>query len=738
MKLLMSLFLIFCSNINFAQKTSVLNVDKKVDSVLRLMSLKEKIGQLNQVARDFETGTKTKDRDDVESFVQKGNVGSFLNLRNIDDKITMQKFAMKSRLKIPLIFGFDVIHGHNTIFPIPLAQAASWDIAAIEKAERIAATEAASEGINWTFAPMVDITYDPRWGRIMEGSGEDPYLGSLIAAARVKGFQGNDLSLNNTIIACAKHFAAYGFAEGGRDYNTVDMSEQRLRNVVLPPFKAAADAGVGTFMNSFNTLNGVPASMHKHLLSDILKGEWGFKGFVVSDWGSFDEIMQHGTAYSRKDIALKVMNAGSDMDMESKVFIDFLEELVNKKAVNQNKINESVKRILRIKFMLGLFDNPFRYLDKEYRRSVEAMQPTFVKHAKEMAQKSIVLLKNDNNILPLEKNKYKKIAIIGPLANGKLDKDYLSFWTFGANQNNVVTLYEGMRKKYPNAEIVFSNAGDTLANIEESIDSIKNADLIVVALGEHGINNGEARSYANLSLQGAQLTLLTQIKKLNKPTVVVLFTGRVIIDKWLFENMQCIVNAWQPGQEAGNAIADVLSGDYNPSGRLPLSWPRSVGQIPLYYNCLNTGRPKVKEDDFWVSRYRDESNEPLFAFGYGLSYSNFSFKNIKFSDSIFTHKTSIKITVDVKNESDIDGEELVQLFIRDLVADISRPVKELKAFEKIFVKARQTKTVSFIVKEAQLKYWNNEGEFKADNGEFIFMVGKNAAEIISEQKIMLK
>jgi beta-glucosidase len=713
-----------------AQQTSVKNIDRKVDSVLKLMTLKEKVGQLNQLPSDAETGTQVNEIKDKSIRIKNGEVGSILNMIVFDDKIPLQEAAMQSRLKIPLLFGLDVIHGHRTIFPIPLAQSASWDITAIEKAERIAAVEAAADGINWTFAPMVDITHDPRWGRIMEGSGEDPFLGSIIAAARVRGFQGKDLSDRNTIVACAKHFAGYGFAEAGRDYNTVDMSEQRLRNDVLPPFKACVDAGIGTFMNSFNVLNGTPASMNSHLQREILKGEWGFKGFVVSDWNSYGEILNHGAASDRKDVAQKVMTAGSDMDMCSGIYSEQLEALVKEGKINIKLLDESVKRILRIKFMLGLFDDPFRYLKKENNLN-SAYKPEYLAHARTLAAKSMVLLKNDANVLPLSRNTIKKIAIIGPFANAKKDKDYLSFWTLGRNQKKVITLADGIKNKIGNAAecMVMQVADSTTTDIAAAVENAKQADVIIAAVGEHGLYNGEGRSFANLALPEEQLLLLKELKKLGKPIVVVLFTGRTIIDKWLFENMPVVLNAWQPGMETGNAVADVLFGDYNPSGKLTVSWPKSMGQIPLYYNYLNTGRPKKADTDFWVSRYSDESNEPQFPFGYGLSYSKFVYSNFKLSSTVMKRNGKLMASIDVKNESNVDGEEIVQLYIRDMVADISRPIKELKAFEKVLIKAGEIKTITFTITEKDLKYWNQNVKYKADEGDFKIMIGSNAKEL---------
>jgi beta-glucosidase len=724
---LLFLFLLI-SGMIAAQPSSVKNIDRRVDSVLKLMTLSEKVGQLNQLAKDFATGTVSADRNNTEQQVKNGAIGSFLNLRNIDDKIAMQKLALQSRLRIPLVFGFDVIHGHYTIFPIPLAQAASWDLNAIEKAERIAATEAAADGINWTFAPMVDISYDPRWGRVMEGAGEDPYLGSKIAEARVKGFQGNDLSQKNTVAACVKHFAAYGFAEAGRDYNTVDISEQRLRNIVFPPFQACVNAGAATFMNSFNTLNGVPASMNKWLVSDVLRGEWKFKGIVVSDWNSFGEMMSHGVVASRAEIAQKVIQAGSDMDMEGRVYSEQLEQLVKKGIVKQQQLDEAVKRVLRLKFSLGLFDDPFRYLNKNYREAT-IRQREFETHSRDLARKSMVLLKNEGSLLPLSSS-YKKIAVIGPLADSKQDRDYMSFWTLAGDQQKTIPLATGLKNVMGNkAEIISLQTGDSVNTMLPAVEQAKEADMIIAAVGEHGINNGEARSFANPVLSDAQKQMLMALKKTGKPVVVVLFCGRPLADDWLFDNMQVVLNAWQPGQEAGHAVADVLTGVYNPSGRLTVSWPRSVGQIPLYYNHLNTGRPQKSENDFWVSRYRDEKNEPRFPFGFGLSYTQFRYTNFSLSDTVMKRKGAIKATITITNTGSVAGEEVVQLYTRDLVADISRPVKELKGFEKIKLAPGESRVVSFNITEADLKYWNHLNQYKADTGMFNVMIGPNAAGV---------
>jgi beta-glucosidase len=714
-------------------------MEQKINALLQQMTLQEKIGQMNQVSKDFATGTVNKDVTDVEADVKNGNIGSFLNLAEMDMKIKMQTIAVKeSRLKIPIIFGLDVIHGYRTIFPIPLAQAASWDLQAIENAERVAATEASADGVNWTFAPMMDVGRDPRWGRAMEGAGEDTYLGSLIAAARVRGFQGNDLSADNTIVACAKHFAGYGFGEAGREYNTVNMSEQKLRQDVLPPFKAAVDAGIGTFMNAFHTLNGVPCSADKHLGIDILRKEWGFNGFMVSDWASYKELIAHGVAADDGEAAVKALSAGGDMDMEGKVYINGLEKALKNKKINIAQIDDAVRNILRIKMKLGLFDNPFKYLNKE-RRDNAMYKPEFIIATRDLAKKGMVLLKNIANtsgekVLPISKT-VKTIAIIGPFANSKTQKDYLSFWTFRAEQSKVVTLYEGIKNKIPSANIIFAEGLDkmdvmTEASLNDAIEKATQADVVIMALGEHGENNGEARSFTNINLPGQQEELLKKINALGKPTVMVLFSGRPLTFEWANKNVAAILEAWQPGMEAGNAVADVLFGDYNPAGKLTMTFPQNVGQIPIYYNQLSTGREwSGKQEDFWYSRYRDVTNEPAYPFGFGLSYTDFSYSEISLSQKSITPLQKLEAAVTITNTGKYDGEETVQLYLRDVVADISRPVKELKGFKKIMLKKGESQKVTFSIGIEDLKYWNNELKYKADAGTFQVMIGTNSSEV---------
>jgi beta-glucosidase len=714
--------------------TSVKNIPARVSQILKQMTLDEKIGQMNQLSKDFATGSVSTDQANVEDLVRKGSVGSFLNLAEMDMKIRMQTIATKeTRLKIPIIFGLDVIHGYKTIFPLPLAEAASFDLEAIENAERVAAAEASADGVNWTFAPMMDVGRDPRWGRVMEGAGEDTYLGSLIAAARVKGFQGKDLSADNTIVACAKHFAGYGFGEAGREYNAVEMSEQRLREIVLPPFKAAVDAGIGTFMNAFHTINGVPCSMNTHLGVDILRKEWGFKGFVVSDWASYKELMVHAVAANEEDAAIKAINASGDMDMEGRVYLNGLKTALAKKKITLKQIDDAVYRILYVKMALGLFDDPFKYLNKE-RRDNAMLKPEHLKAARELAAKSMVLLRNEANVLPIAKTT-KNIAIIGPLANSKKDRDYMSFWTFRGEQKHVVTLFDGIKNKWPGANIILDeaiNEKDELdeAKINAAVEKAKAADVIIVAVGEHGVTNGEARCRTNLDLPEAQELLLKKAIATGKPVVMVLFNGRPLTINWASKNVPAILNAWQPGTEAGNAVADVLSGDYNPGGKLPMSFPKNVGQIPIYYNALNTGRPwSGKEDDFWFSRYRDVDNDPLYPFGYGLSYTTFTYGNLGLSKNEMRTTDKVTATINVTNSGNYDGHETVQLYIRDVVADISRPLKELKKFEKVFIKKGETKAIQFTLTVNDLKYWNNDIKYKADKGIFEIMVGTNSVTL---------
>jgi beta-glucosidase len=662
-----------------------------------------------------------------------------LNVRGVKDVTAVQKVAVEqSRLGIPLIIGFDVIHGYKTISPIPIAEAASWDLDAIKKSAEMAALESSAAGINWTFAPMVDISRDARWGRVMEGAGEDPYLGSKIAEARVNGFQGNNLSLNSTIAACAKHFAAYGFAEGGRDYNTVDIGTSTLYNMVFPPFIAAKNAGVKTFMNSFNELNGVPATGNKHLQRDILKEEWAYDGFIVSDWGSITEMIAHGHAKDGKHAAELALNAGSDMDMESHLYVKHLENLVGDDKVDLNFIDDATRRILKVKYELGLFDDPYKYCDLEREKEITGSEE-INNAALDIAKKSIVLLKNNNNLLPLKKEG-QKIALIGALASDKTSP--LGSWRIAADDNTAISVLEGMNQ-YSGNTVTFAKGADLTHGKTEFVTELKinttdksefkkakevarNADVVVMVLGEHGFQSGEGRSRASLDLPGVQQELLEEIFSVNSNIVLVLNNGRPLAINWADENIPAILEAWQLGTQSGHAIAQVLYGDYNPSGKLPMTFPRNVGQVPLYYNYKNTGRPNLPGPDsvFW-SHYNDEENTPLYPFGYGLSYSTFKYSNFSITNN-FEKNSKIEITIDVKNTGAIEGKEVVQLYIRDKYASITRPVKELKGFELLNLKAGETKAAKFELTEKELGFYDNEGKWILEKGEFEVYVGTNS------------
>ncbi len=725
-----------------SQKTSVRDIDRRVETLLAKMTLDEKIGQLHQVAGDISTGTDVAAKDDLLTSIQAGKVGSVLSHTNFENKMKMQRAATEgTRLGIPLIFGFDVIHGYKTIFPIPLAQAASWDMGLIERIERIAAAEAAADGQHWVFAPMVDVARDPRWGRVMEGSGEDAYLGSRVAEARIRGFQGNDLADPLTVAACTKHFAGYGFVEAGRDYNTVDMSEQRLRELVLPPFRAAADAGSATFMNAFNTLNGVPASMDKNLITNILRGEWGWKGMVVSDWNSFGETLIHGAADDDTDAAAKCLSAGSDMDMVGGTFQRGLKKALETGRVTQAQIDEAVRRVLRLKFSLGLFDDPFRYLDAK-RREATLEKPEYRQVAREAAAKSMVLLKNDYNYLPLRPGgTIKKIALIGPYVDSRSHKDYMSFWTLGLGMDKYDTtkiITPAMALK-PQLEAlgfevtvteVCPNAACTEPEMSAILRANYAADLAIVCVGERGMDCGESRSVSDINLPRNQEQIVRIAARGTKPTVMVVFNSRPLTFAWSSENIPAILLAWQPGFEAGNALADVLTGAVNPSGKLPMTFPASLGQVPIYYNALNTGRPQQQRGQMWTSGYLDSSKDPAYPFGYGLSYTTFEYKSLNISKPQVKMGETVEVSVIVTNTGKVTGEEVVQLYLRDLAADIARPVKELKGFEKIKLIPGESRTVTFRLTEKDLAYWNHELKWKADPGKFRVFVGGNSQQVM--------
>jgi beta-glucosidase len=722
---------ILVGNSAFAQKDAI---DQKVEALLAKMTLDEKIGQLNQYNGDWEaTGPVTKDVGNKLDEIKQGRVGAVLNIMGTEHCRTFQDAAMKSRLKIPLLFGQDVIHGYHITFPIPLAEASSWDMAAIEKAERIAATEAAASGINWTFAPMVDIARDPRWGRVMEGAGEDPYLGSLIAAARVKGFQGNGLGSTDAVMACAKHFAAYGAAIGGRDYNSVDMSLRTLWEIYLPPFKAAKDAGVATFMNSFNDLNGTPATGNSYLQRDILKGKWGFKGFVVSDWGSIGEMINHGYAKDNYQAAEEAIKAGSDMDMESRSYINNLTKLVSDKKITVSLIDDAVRRILRKKFELGLFDDPYKFINPD-REKTALNRPENIDAARDMARKSIVLLKNENYLLPLSKN-LKRIALIGPLV--KAEKELKGFWSLDVDQNKgIVSLIEGMQNHAGNTKLIYAQGcgitGTSHEGFADAVSAAKKADVVVMAMGEAPDMTGEAKSKSNIHLPGVQEELIKEIKATGKPVVVLLMAGRPMVFNWTADNVPTIVYAWWLGSQGGNAMADVLYGDYNPSGKLPITFPRSEGQIPIYYNHYNTGRPAKNDTDlFYVSAYNDLRNSPQYAFGHGLSYTTFEYKNMeigKFNASVKGNKP-IQVSFMIQNTGKFTGEETAQLYIRDMVSQPLRPIKELKDFKKILLQPGEVRRITFTIKRDELAFYNDKLERITQPGTFQLMIGSASDDI---------
>lgn len=732
MKRITTITLLMVSFFAIAQQQSI---DQKVNDLLKKMTLEEKIGQLNQYTGDNAATGPITINANKQAEIKAGIVGSMLNIVGTKYTRQYQELAMQSRLKIPLLFGQDVIHGYKTTFPIPLAEAASWDLAAIELAARVAATEAAASGIHWTFAPMVDIGRDPRWGRVMEGAGEDTYLGSKIAYARVKGFQGNKLGDLNSVMACVKHFAAYGAATGGRDYNSVDMSERMLFETYLPPFKAALDAGAATFMNSFNDLNGIPATGNVHLQRDILKGKWNFQGFVVSDWGSIGEMVAHGYSKDLKAAALSAITAGSDMDMESNAYRYHLAELVKEGKIAVDLIDDAVKRILRKKFELGLFEDPYRYSDEKRAEKV-LNNPENRKAAREVAQKSIVLLKNDNETLPLSKN-LKTIAFIGPMV--KEYKANMGFWSVelpDVDYNKwVVSQWDGLQNKVgKNTKLLYAKGcevdGENKDGFAEAIATAQQADVVILSIGERRDMSGEAKSRSDLHLPGVQEDLVKAIQATGKPVVVLVNAGRPLIFNWTADNVPAIVYTWWLGTEAGNAIADVLFGDYNPSGKLPMTFPREVGQIPIYYNHFSTGRPAPNENATgYVSSYIDLKNSPKFPFGYGLSYTKFNYSDLKFSSLKMKNNETIKVSFQLSNVGKVAGEEVVQLYIKDKFGSVVRPVLELRDFQKVKLNAGESKNIEFTIDKEKLSFYNDKLEWNAEPGDFEVMIGASSADI---------
>lgn len=729
-----------------ATRTVTDDIDQKVDSLLALMTIEEKIGQTNMYNGTWEfTGPSASGGDNWKfENIRNGLVGGMLNVLTAKETRATQELAVEgSRLGIPLIFGYDVIHGYKTMLPVPIAQAASWDKEVARIGSEVAAREASAAGLHWTFSPMIDISRDARWGRVMESPGEDPYLGSVMARAWVEGYQGEDLGSTSTIAACAKHFAGYGFPEAGREYNSVEVSLQTLYNVILPPFKAAKDAGAVTFMNAFNDLNGVPATGSAFLQRSILKDKWGFDGFVVSDWASVAEMIDHGYASDTVHAAEIAMKAGSDMDMEGHIYENGLRAIIEEGRVNEELLDDAVRRILRVKFQLGLFDDPYRYSD-EARESEELLSKENLAAARSAARKTLVLLKNEANALPL-KREVNSIAVIGQLAESK--DVPLGNWRAQAVPNSAVSLLEGIKGAVSNETTVEFAKGYTLvegvrtfgkelniieedrSGFQEAIALAKRSEVVILAMGEDCFQSGEGRSQMDIRLKGNQVELLEEIKKVNENVIVVLMTGRPVAIPEVAEQASAILETWFAGSEAGNAIADVLFGDYNPTGKLPVSFPYQTGQVPLYYSRKVTGRPVNQADNVFWSHYTDGPNEALFPFGYGLSYSTFSYDNL----SVNLNPEGLEVRVDVRNVGAVDGEEVVQLYIRDLAASLTRPILELKGFEKTLIKVGEVETIQFTLTKDDLSFYHNSGEKVFEPGDFIISVGPHSAELLSKR-----
>ncbi|WP_396175177.1 beta-glucosidase BglX [Flavobacterium sp.] len=751
MKIKIPLFLLLFTSFVFAQKQKNITIAPKeifVSELMSKMTLEEKIGQLNlPTSGDITTGQANSSN--VAKNIEQGKVGGLFNIKSVQKIKEVQKIAVeKSRLKIPLLFGMDVIHGYETTFPIPLALSCTWDMNLIKRTAQIAAQEASADGINWTFSPMVDISRDPRWGRVSEGSGEDPYLGSQIAKAMVTGYQGDDLSKNNTLLSCVKHFALYGAPEGGREYNTVDMSRIRMYNEYFPPYKAAIDAGVGSVMASFNEIDGIPATANKWLMTDVLRKQWGFKGFVVTDYTAIMEMEYHGIG-NMQTVSALALKAGIEMDMVSDGFLGTLKKSLDEGKVTMQEIDNAVRLILNAKYNLGLFHDPYRYCD-EKRAKTEIFTSSNRSEARKIAAQSLVLLKNDNQLLPLKKS--GTIALIGPLADAK--ENMAGTWSVATKQENSISLLAGIKAAVgTSAKILYAKGsnldydaaleekatmfGKTLNRdnrtneviLAEALKIANQSDVIIAALGESAEFSGECSSRTNIEIPQAQKELLNELLKTGKPIVLVLFNGRPLVLTDENATVPAILDVWFAGSEAGYAIADVLFGDENPSGKLTMTFPRSIGQIPIYYAHKNTGRPLVnKEGKFekFKTNYIDERNDPLFPFGFGLSYTTFTYGNLSISSNKMTPSETIKVSVPVTNSGKFDGKEVVQLYIRDVVGSVTRPLKELKGFQKIEIKKGETKTVTFEISIEDLKFYNADLQFVAEPGKFEIFIGTNS------------
>ncbi len=727
--------ILFSGGCKYQMKTKLSDkneiIERKVDSLLSLMTLDEKIGQMVLYTSNLERTGPAMPSNYMED-IKNGRCGNIFNAFGVAYTHKLQEMAVKeSRLGIPLLFGYDILHGYRTIFPIPLGEASSWDLEAIRKSARASAVEGTASGVNWTYSPMVDIARDPRWGRIAEGAGEDPFLGSAIAAARVKGLQNDDLSLPTSILACVKHFAAYGAPLAGRDYNTVDMSVRTLRGVYLPPYKAAIDAGALTVMSAFNDLNDIPATANHFILTDILRNDWKFKGFVVTDYTAINELIPHGVAANDTQATELALNAGVDMDMQGSEYHDYLKGLVEQGKIPVNKINQSVRSILKVKYLLGLFDDPYRSCTEKREHDV-LYTHMYDSTAHDVACKSLVLLKNDANILPLKKG--QKLAIIGPLADSK--KDLLGCWKANGESDSTTPLLDALIETQGKQHILFSKGCDfTGTDTKGYGDALRiagEADVIIAVMGEPSEWCGEAASRTSISIPDIQTQLLGELSKLKKPLVLVLMNGRPLALVEESKMAGAILETWYAGSMGAKAIVDVLFGNVNPSGKLTVSFPRNVGQVPIFYSEMNTGRPynPKKPDEKYVSRYIDCPNSPLYPFGYGLSYTKFNYANLKLDKNEMKNGDKIKVTVDVTNSGDYDGEEVVQLYIRDMVASVTRPVKELRGFTKIFLKKGETKTVSFEIGDSDLAFYRKDWTYGTEPGDFKIFVGGNSKDVL--------
>ncbi|PWT74593.1 MAG: beta-glucosidase BglX [Bacteroidetes bacterium] len=756
MKKYFILILMICAFVHTQAQNEKMN--EFITGLMNKMTMDEKIGQLNLVTPGGAVTGAVVSKD-VDGKIRNGQVGGLFGITGPDRVRQAQEIAVKnSRLHIPLLFGLDVIHGHKTIFQIPLGLSCSWDTALIEKSARIAATEASADGLDWAFSPMVDISHDPRWGRIAEGAGEDPYLGSLVARAMVKGYQGNDLTQNNSVMACVKHFALYGAAEAGRDYNTVDMSRLRMFQYYLPPYRAAVDAGVGSVMSSFNEIDGIPATANKWLLTELLRNQWGFKGFVVSDYTAVSEMIAHGMG-NLQEVSALALRAGLDMDMVSEGFLTTLKKSLAEARVTQSQIDDACRRILEAKYKLGLFDNPYRRMSPERAKS-EIFSDANRKQAREIARHTFVLLKNDHQVLPLKKT--GTIALVGPLANNK--DNMLGTWSVSGDWTKSITVLDGIKNVAGSGLNIMYAKGSNISDdtafikrvnvfrpeivrdprtpeemIREAVAAASKADVVVAVMGEASDMTGESSSMADINLPSSQENLLKELVRTGKPIVMILFNGRPMTLNWENDHLNAILDSWFAGTEAGNAIADALFGDYNPSGKLSITFPRSVGQIPIYYNHKNTGRPyDGVEPPKFKSDYLDVSNDPLYPFGYGLSYTQFSYSDLSLDKKQISGSQALTVKLTVTNSGQFAGEETVQLYTRDMAGSVTRPVKELKKFQKIYLQKGESKEVSFTLTADDLRFYNSDLNFVYEPGDFKVFVGPNSRDVKEAEFVLTK